>query len=504
MKIFPIQQVREWDAVTVQRFYKSAAELMELASENCVVQIDDDFFFTEAIVFCGIGNNGGDGLCIARMLHEQDRHVTVFIVGDTTKATREFHFNMDRLVKLDVRIEFITESNPFIPELYNFNANDLIVDCLIGSGLSRKVEGFMADVIYKINALECPVLSVDLPSGLQADDMSVQTGAIIEATKTYSFQAPKRAMLVPENFRWVGQLTVLDIALDARFEQETPCAWHWYTFEDAFEDAMPRAIFSHKFDYGHLAVVAGSKGKLGAGILACTSAMRGGVGLVTAVMPECVHDALLVSLPESMLQVGAGENEITDIIIPEKATAVAIGPGLGQAESTALALEKFLKSSSFNLVLDADALNIIAKKNWHHLIPANAVLTPHVGEFDRLFGEHESAAERIETLLRKAQELQCVIVLKGARTATATPSGEVFFNSSGNPVLATAGSGDVLTGLIGAFLAQGYTPVDAARFAVYCHGRSGDLAAEAIGSAGVLASEIAAMIPRIVSEYTTA
>lgn len=502
MKIFPIQQVREWDAATVKRYYKSAAELMELASENCVMQIDDDFFFTEAVVFCGIGNNGGDGLCIARLLHEQDRHVTVFIVGNTSKATPEFHLNMDRLVKLDVRVEFITETNPFIPELYNFNPNDLIIDCLIGSGLNRPVEGFMADVISKLNTLECPVLAVDIPSGLQADDMSVQSGAIVEATKTYTFQAPKRAMLVPENSRWVGELTVVDIALDARFEQETPCPWYWYTYEDAFQDALPRGLFSHKFDFGHLAVVAGSKGKLGAGILACTAAMRGGVGLVSAVMPECAHDALLVSLSEAMMQVGCGENEVTRIDIPAKASAVAVGPGLGQSDATAAALHQFLKECQWNLVLDADALNIIAAQKWHNLIPANAVLTPHVGEFDRLFGSHQSTADRIETLMAKAQELNCVIVLKGARSATATPSGEVYFNSSGNPVLATAGSGDILTGLIGSFMAQGLKPADAARFAVYCHGRAGDLAAEAIGNAGVLASEIAAMLPRVVSEYT--
>ncbi len=330
---------------------------------------------------------------------------------------------------------------------------------------------------------------------MNPDLMEPQSENIIRAHKTLTFQLPKRAFLFSENFEYTGDFKVLPIGLDETFLDDKECDLYYYDEYLARNEFVHRTKFGYKNTFGHVRLIAGSKGKMGAAVLCAKAAMRSGAGLVTASVPACGLDVLQITLPEVMCEADTSVDALKDIKYDASFSATAIGPGIGQAPETALMMRRLLKDAAQPLVLDADALNIIADKNLHRDIPANSILTPHVGEFDRLFGKHDNSFERFRKAREKAVELQLIIVLKGAHTAIALPTGEIYLNSTGNVGMATAGSGDTLTGVVGSFLGQGYKPEIAARLAVFIHGQAGDLAADQFGYEGMIAGDIINMLP---------
>jgi ADP-dependent NAD(P)H-hydrate dehydratase / NAD(P)H-hydrate epimerase len=497
MKLYQAPQLKRWDDFTIRCNFHSSDELIELAAENCVVAIEEEEFFLEAFVFCGVGNNGGDGLAIARLLCEQERVVTTFVVGNLEKATRDFKINMERLVDMDVRVIFLHAERPFNPKEFHFNPQDIVIDALIGYGISRPADGFMAAVIEAMNALPCKIISIDLPSGLQCDLLEPQYTPIVRAHRTLALQVPKRALLMPENAAYIGAMVVLDIALDYAFFKENPCDWNWVTHSYIKSLIKKRHRHIHKYELGHLGIVGGSKGMMGAPVLSTQAALRSGSGVVTAHVPGCGYSIMQTSVAEALCNVDELETSISHFEPSDNVTALLVGPGMGKAPETALYMRKLLKESQLPLVLDADALNLIAMKDLLDQIPTGAILTPHVGEFERLFGKQSNHAQRIDTLQREAVGRSLIIVLKGANTITALPTGEMYFNSTGNPGMATSGSGDVLAGVIGALLAQGYEAGHAAMVGVYMHGMAGDLAAQHIGCQGYLAGDIVRFIPKV-------
>lgn len=501
MKLYSTEQMRAWDRVTIEKKFDNSSELMEIAVKTCTDFLLDDQFARRYIIVCGTGNNGGDGLCIARFMSEEGQPVTVYIAGDSETGSEDFKKNLQMLLNTEVSIHFLSEKD------YTFQAeyDDIIVDCLFGTGISRPIEGWLINLIAHINSLTNRTVSIDLPSGLLPDLIGIQTGAIVSADLTLTFQIPKCAMLFPENFQYVGEFEILNIGLDKEFESNEDSLLHYFVKYDAAQIYQPRLKFQHKNSFGHVGIIAGSKGKMGAAILCSLAAMRAGAGLVTAQIPSSGESVLQGAVPEVMTQADEGEYYLTKAELSEKNDATAIGPGIGQSPETAIMLRKILRGKHDHpLVLDADALNLVASKKMLSSLPAGTILTPHIGEFDRLFGKHENNFQRFETLREKAHEYNCVIVLKGAHTMVASPDdGLLSFNSSGNAGMATAGSGDVLTGVIVALCAQGYNPADAARLGVYLHGAAGDIAALGGHSSGLIARDIIECLPDAIDEIET-
>jgi hydroxyethylthiazole kinase-like uncharacterized protein yjeF len=491
MKLFSAQQIRDWDQYTIKKHYQSSAELMEVAAQVVVEWLITHMATSRFTIVCGTGNNGGDGLCIARLLAEEDGNVDVVVAGDSEKGSSDFKLNLQRLIETNVLVNFIKDSS----EEFRPDADTTIIDCLLGTGVNRPVEGQLAALIDQINNQQRPCISVDIPSGLNPDDICPQSGSIMHADHTLTFQIPKRALLVPENYALTGSFTVLDIGLDEQFVENTSCDHFFYEELLAHRDFKPRSKFGYKNQFGHVRILAGSKGKVGAAMLSARAALRAGAGLVTASIPAHGLIMLQTTLPEVMCEVDEHSDNLSNVEFDAMYAATAIGPGIGQAPETALMLRKFLKMATHPLVLDADALNIIAAKNLLRDIPKGSILTPHVGEFDRLFGKHEDTDSRIRTMQIISQEHEVVVLLKGAHTIVAAPTGELFFNSTGNVGMATAGSGDVLTGVIVSLLGQGYSSIEAARFGVYLHGLAGDIAAEQFGYTSMTAGDIITMLP---------
>lgn len=496
MKLFTASQIRAWDQFTIENKHNSSSELMEVAAEACFAYIKEMEPAISYTIFCGIGNNGGDGLCIARMLHEDGDAVKIYIAGDAEGGSDDYKKNLQRILQTDIALTFLSEKN-FVIET---EPESLIIDCLFGTGISRPLEGWHAELITQINALPHRKIAIDLPSGLIPDLITAQSGVILRSDLTLTFQIPKRAMLFQENQPFVGDFEVLSIGLSRSFERSEGCEMLYYDELNAAADFRLRKKFDHKNLHGHALIIGGSKGKMGAALLSSFAAMRAGTGLVTAVVPKCGTDIIQAAVPEVMCIEDEGINCLSNVDIDNQYDAIAVGPGMGEAPETALMLRKFLKNVKASLVIDADALNIIAHKKLHARIPAGSILTPHVGEFDRLFGKHDDSFARFQTVQKKAVAMNCVIVLKGAHSTIAFPDGSIVFNSSGNPGMAKAGSGDVLTGMITSFLAQGYSPQVAARLGVFVHGIAGDIAAETRSETGIVARDIIEGIAEALSE----
>lgn len=485
MKLFTIEQLRQWDRITIERHYERSAELMEVAAGACADALLDKAPAPLYVFLCGTGNNGGDGLVMARTLLEQEHVVLVYVVGDSSEGSPDFRENLQQCIDGDVPLNFIAADGFEL----SLPQGAVVVDALFGSGLNRPITGYTAAVIEAVNMSECTVVAVDIPSGLQADALAPQQGSIIRASLTLCIETPKRCMLFAENYPYVGSIYLVPIGLDGAYQRETPCNWHYYDEMNAMSDLKVRSKFDHKGTFGHLGIASGSKGMMGAALLCNYAALRGGAGKVSTQVPGCGVQVLQTAVPEVMAVSDVNDDCLSEIRLPEACNAIAVGPGLGRSEATTSALHHWLKHSDRPVVLDADALNCLTIDNLKGLA-GRAILTPHVGEFDRLFGKHASSFERLQTLQERSKELGAVIVLKGAHTAIATPSGELFFNSTGNVGMATAGSGDVLCGIVGALLAQAYTPEVAARLGVFLHGLAGDIACEARGSEAMIARDI--------------
>lgn len=487
MKVLSAAQIKQWDAFTIKTEPVSSLELMERAAAACSKWLQEKMLARQYYIFCGIGNNGGDGLAIARQLHQAHCQVIVYILGNAP-GSEDFQANLEHLkAATTVPVTIIDSENGF-PEI---PAGAIIIDALFGTGLNRPLEDLAALVVKNINTYQLTVVSIDIPSGMLCDDSSVGF-PIVQADHTLSFQCMKLAFLVAENEPFIGQLHLLDINLHPEFLDQVDCRLQLIS-ETIYQSIYrPRKAFAHKGNFGHALIIAGSYGKMGAAILSTRACLRSGAGLVTAHVPECGLEIMQISAPEAMCKVDKQPRHFSGVDYDlQRHSAIGIGPGIDKLPETANGLKALISSYHKPLVIDADGLNILAEnKDWITDLPENTILTPHPKEFSRLFGESRNDFEKIETALQKAKELKLVIVLKGHHSFIATPGGLGYFNTTGNPGMATGGSGDVLTGILTGLLTQGYSPSNAAIAGVYLHGLAGDQAASRLGMDALLAGDI--------------
>ncbi len=487
MKILTGKQIREADRATIEREPVSSLDLMERASEEIARWIGENVEPEHRLVFCcGKGNNGGDGLAVARMLHNAGFDCVVFFGADYNNVSPEMHANIERLPE-GVEVYDITAEQPEI------EPDAVIVDALLGTGVEGDVRGPMHDIILWMNGLPNRIISIDMPSGMAAEWGNAGK-TIVMAETTLTLEFPKLAMLLPEAGECAGNVVVLPIGLDGKFIEETETPYYYITEELAAGLRKPRAKFSHKGIYGHALLVCGSQPMMGAAVLATGGALRSGCGLVTARIPKAERFALQANWPSAMLSFDDADcfSEVPENL--ERFSVICAGPGLGQDEKTANALERLLKDASAKniyMLLDADALNIIAANpHLRRSIPAGSVLTPHPGELRRLVGEWTDDREKLSKTQVLARETSSVVVVKGAHSAVCTPDGRILFNSTGTPGMAKGGSGDVLAGYIAGLLARGHNAEEAAVIGVWTHGKAGEKAAEYYGGEAMNSADL--------------
>ncbi len=488
MKILSAKQIRALDAYTIKTEPIKSIDLMERASLTFVdwfIQRYPDTNRTVSI-FCGIGNNGGDGLAVARILSKRFYDVQVYICKISKQTSEDFAKNYNRLPKRQgVKIRTINKGDEFP----NLQSSSIVIDAIFGSGLNRPITSYWATLIEYLNQSDTEIVAIDIPSGLFADQHTSEVS--IHASTTFSFELPKLAFLFPENVNRIGEWHVASIRLDQTFINKTKTPFHFITKEQVQAIVKQRSKFDHKGTFGHALLLVGSYGKMGAAILAAKACLRAGLGLLTIHIPSCGYDILQSTVPEAMVSVDKDKHHISELPKLDNYKAIGIGCGIDQKAATKKVLKKMLTKSSSPLVLDADALNIIAKnKSYLKSIPTNSILTPHPKEFERLFGKTNNDFERNELQRTKAQELGVYILLKGAHSCIACPDGNCYFNSTGNPGMATGGSGDVLTGMLTGLLAQGYSAFETVILGTYLHGLAGDLAADFISQEALIASDI--------------
>jgi hydroxyethylthiazole kinase-like uncharacterized protein yjeF len=491
MKVLSAQQTREADTYTIQNEPVSSVDLMERASRLCsdwlLKKFDPEYSF---IVVCGNGNNGGDGLCVARQLIHAGRNTEVKIVHPAKSDSNDFLFHLDQLRHTGCAIDEFTATFSL---RNNFASQKIvIVDAIFGSGLTREPSGVAAEAIAAINVSAFVKVAIDIPSGLFCDDNSGNSGEhIVRADYTLTFQFPKLSFFFSENAAYVGEFHVLNIGLHPHFLADVQTPFHYITHAGVKQIVSERSKFAHKGTYGHALLVAGSEGKTGAAVLCSRAALRAGAGLVTAFVPLVSRDVMQEAVPEVMTITSEEQKFIGGHIPAQKYNAIGVGPGLGTAKETENSLKTLIGEQVAQMVWDADALNILSEnKTWLSFLPQQTILTPHPGEFDRLTEKHTTGFARMVTQRDFAARYGVIVVLKGAHTSIALPDGTVYFNSTGNPGMATAGSGDVLTGIITSLLAQGYSPVHAAVGGVYLHGLAGDIASSVRGMESMIAGDI--------------
>lgn len=488
MKIFTAAQIKACDAYTIHAASISSADLMERAAARCTEWLTENFPREMVfIVLCGTGNNGGDGLAVTRMLHRAGYGAKAFLLQISPEMSADCANNLQRLQRMDSEIVSILQPGSFITDL---PGNIVIIDAILGTGLNRDAEGWVADFIRHINHLENKKVAIDIPSGMPADNIPGEEALILKVDDTLSFQFYKRSFLHPETGRYAGRIHILDIGLNKTFIAGTQTNYHIIDGEQVKALHHRRDIFAHKGTFGNALIIAGSYGMMGAAVLATKAALRSGAGKVKAFIPECGYNILQTSVPEAMCAT-KGEKFVTTIAGWQEATAIGIGPGLGMQEYTARAFADFIQACKQPVILDADALNLLAKQpELLHKLPKNSILTPHPGEFERLFGKTVNSMMALEHARTQAMRLNIYIVLKGHYTAVVTPEGECHYNITGNPGMATGGSGDVLTGILTGLLAQGYEPGDTALIGVYLHGLAGDMAAAKHSEDALIAGDI--------------
>lgn len=488
MKIFSAQQLYEADTVTLQQQHISSDALMERAATRLFEWIDAKYQNTPVKIhlFCGTGNNGGDGLALARLLHEQGYPLAVYVVSYSANPSGDFRINLERLQERNLMPDFLIEQS-LLPAIA---PTDVVVDAIFGIGLNRPPEAWVARVIEHINTSSAFVVSVDVPSGLPVD-RAPWSSAVVRAHQVLSFQAPKLVFFLPQAAPYVKSWEVLDIGLEAEFLNTTETVYTLMDRAEVLPLYRPRSRFSHKGTYGHAAIVGGSYGKVGAVQLASRACLATGSGVVTAFVPQCGYHSLQTAVPEVMVVADVAEKHITAIALPFTPTAVGIGIGMGMYAQTVTAFGAFLQQIKTPVVIDADGLNILAQhpELLQHL-PPKSVLTPHPKELERLIGTWDDDFDKLAKAKAFAARCNCVLVIKGAHTITLYQY-KGYINTTGNPGMATAGSGDVLTGIITGLLAQGYTPLHAAVFGVYLHGLAGDQGAAVMGYEALTASGIA-------------
>ncbi len=495
MKILTVEQIRECDKQTIDNEPVLPIGLMERAAKQLFKKISTLYnTSTPFTIFAGSGNNGGDALALARMLLLKDyNNIRVILVTDSAKTSDCFNINLNKLNNLN---RHLIEKFGFNNTMPNFKNNEVVIDGIFGSGLTRPVTGNIAGLINHINKHASTIISIDVPSGLFADNNTNNNGAIIKATHTLCFELPKLAFFFAENHQYVGNWHVLPIGLNSNYINNAATNYFYTKYEQVLQIIKPRSKFDHKGTFGHGFLVAGSYQKTGAAILAARAALRSGIGLLTVHVPQTAYAIIQTAVPEAIACIDETETDYCKPQNLEKYNALAIGPGIGLKTSMVGAFETILKNIKCPLVIDADAINILSQNNnlWQ-VIPQNTILTPHPGEFDRLTKKHITSFSRLKTQIELSVKYKVIIVLKGCYTSVTNTNGNVYFNPTGNPGMATAGSGDVLTGIILSLLAQGYKPFDAALAGTYLHGSAGDYAKQQFGHEGLIASDIINNLP---------
>lgn len=499
MKIFSSKNIKDLDKATCESQCIDSLTLMERAANAVAKEIIERFLPSRNIIaMAGPGNNGGDTLAVCRILADQgfsNIDVFLFNVKGTLSADCEEQRNRLSEVKGIKLTEINTSFNP--PHL---TENDVIIDGLFGSGLREPLSGGFASVARLINESGAYVISIDIPSGLAGEwNADFKYRDMVHANLTLTFQFPKLSFLFGENADIIGECKILDIGIDPKAMKATPTDWLLVESRTVRPQLHPRAPFTGKRDYGSAMIFAGSMGMMGAAVLCGGATLRCGAGLATIHAPRTAMTILQTAIPEVMFEPDRNERIITDMSLHHSHQAVAVGPGIGTGEATINALESLLKTCKSPLVLDADALNCIVKRPaLLSMLPPHTVITPHIGEFDRLFGEQSNSEQRLKKAIEASRHYNIVIVLKSHYTMIVRPTGKVYFNSTGNAGMATAGAGDVLTGVIAAFMAQGYRPEYAATIGVFVHGLAGDIASEELGEYGVVASDISQRLGRAI------
>ncbi len=497
MNILTNIQIKEWDKFTIENEPITSIDLMERAAQMLTKSIMRRWNKEVSIIlFAGPGNNGGDTLAIARMLSEAGYRTHTYLFNTANKLSPDCAINKERLQACPDGENLLTEiTSQFTPP--TLTKENLVVDGLFGSGLNKPLNGGFASVVRYINASPATVVSIDIPSGLMCEDNEYNVRAhIIRADVTLTLQLPKLAFLFAENQEIIGETEIIDIRLHPQGLQQTDTPYRITEEEEMRRLVRPRARFSHKGNYGHAQLVAGKYGMAGAAILAARACLRSGVGLLTIHTPRLNNDILQTTIPEAIIEHDEHAEYFSTLSMSDHFDAIAIGPGIGQHPDTALAMIEQTKRAHVPVILDADALNILAShKGWLLQLPKHTILTPHPKELERMVGFCNDSFERLSKARDLAVRQQLYIIVKGAWSAVVTPEGNIYFNPTGNPGMATAGSGDVLTGILLALTAQGYTPEDACRLGVYIHGLAGDMAASHVGEIGMAASDIVQYLP---------
>ena len=488
MQILSSEQIRAWDQFTMQHEPITSIDLMERAAAKCFEWINENGYQNKSFtIFCGKGNNGGDGLALARMLCDNKCNVVVYILEFGHKGTDDFQINLAKLHETKVEILFIQTIENFhlIPD------ENIIIDALYGSGLNRPLDGVTQKLVEFINKSGNEIISIDISSGLFTDKSS-KGNPVINAKHTLSFQCYKLAFLVSENGKHCGDVHILDIGLHKNYLNELKNNFTLVDKSLIKSIFKPRDQFANKGNFGHALLIAGSYGKMGAAILSAKACLRSGAGLLTLHIPKCGYEIVQIAIPEAMASID--KNEHINTTLPEeiiKYTTIGIGLGIGKDAKTKILLQNIFDEFNKPMVVDADALNIISEnKELLDQLPSHSILTPHPKEFERLFGKSENDFDAINKAIEKSIQYKIIIVLKGHHTFIAMPNGNAFFNATGNAGMAKGGTGDVLTGIVTAFLSQKYSSEDAAILAVYFHGLAGDFAATYFSQESMLASDL--------------
>lgn len=492
MKIFSTESVRAIDQYTISQEGVGSVDLIRRVADGVVAEIMKVWHRPRrTVVFAGPGNNGADALLVAKLLYLAGYPTEVYLLNiHGNSLSRDCRICRDELLASGFgMLNEVTDSFNF-PEL---DQSQLIVDGLFGTGLREPLTGGYTMLVDYINDSGAPIVSIDIPSGMFGDwNSRTLSRYVIHATLTVSVQFPKLAFFLKDNVQCVGRWTTIDIGLSEKAIAETPTKYFYIDAADIRQVLPLRDRFVSKVDLGSALLIAGCYGMMGAAVLAARSAVRSGVGKVTVHAPRCGFQTMQTSVPEALFDPDRHDILVSDMLPTRQYTAIGVGCGLGTNDATQGALESLIKTIRRPMVIDADAINILARvpSLIDHVTPGS-ILTPHAGEFDRLFGAQPSAEARLLRALEVSRRYKLIIVLKGCNTATVRPDGKVYFNSSGGPAMATAGSGDVLTGLITGLLAQGMKPEIASVAGVFIHGVAGDLAAQQQGVYGTTAGDIA-------------
>jgi NAD(P)H-hydrate epimerase len=494
MKLFSSAKIRLLDKSTIENEPISSIGLMERAAFELflAMQKDFDFSFKKILIVAGQGNNGGDGLVLARLLYNINTNLKTVFCKFNDSISPDCQTNLQILKgNFPEILQVITD-----PDELTIDSDSIVIDCIFGTGLSKPVTGKYAEVIDKINKSESKVIAIDIPSGLNGEENIENSGAVVEADHTYTIQFPPISSMFAENHKYYGEVTVVSIGLSALAIENMETDFFITDSDFVKSGFKKRKRFDHKGTYGHALLIAGSYGKAGAAVLSAKSCIRSGAGLLTVHIPTRLNDILQISVPEAMISFDKNESIFSGIVDFDKYSAAGVGPGLGTVDCTAKALCEFVKSFEKALVIDADALNILSEtKDFKKILKPGTILTPHPKEFERLFGKFDNSWQKIKFMQKFSVETGVLIVLKGGITTVSCPDGKIYFNTCGNPGMATGGSGDVLTGIITGLLARGYSSVYSTVAGVFLHSQAGDFAAESVGMESLASGDIINYLP---------